>query len=221
MSEQPTLPALVEQFGVDRLQIAAWLAADIRPGAYVNLGIGMPTLVADCIRPDADVIFHSENGVLGVGPRPRPGQEDPELINASKLPVTVVPGASYMSHSDSFALIRGGHLDLAVLGAYQVSASGDFANWVMSGLAAPGIGGAMDLAVGARDVWVMMKIATPDGRSKLMATCTFPLTASGVVSRVYTDLGVFHLTADGPRLIRSIPGVSASGLSAAIALDVL
>jgi 3-oxoadipate CoA-transferase beta subunit len=220
MTSQAALSALVGKFRIARQQIARWVAADIPAGSYVNLGIGMPTLVADFVDPGADVMFHSENGILGVGPRPPVGTEDPDLINASKTPVSVVPGASYMSHSDSFALIRGGHLDIAMLGAYQVSVDGDIANWVTASDAIPGIGGAMDLAVGAREVWVMMSIATREGEAKLLASCTYPLTATGVVTRVYTDLGVFHLTTHGPHLVRAVPGVSAQDLSAAIALDV-
>jgi 3-oxoacid CoA-transferase B subunit len=162
----------------------------------VNLGIGIPTLVGGCLTEGSEIIFHSENGLLGMGPAPAFGEADGDLIDAGKNPVTVVPGGCYMSQVDSFALIRGGHLDLAVLGAFQVSGRGDLANWANPGEVIPAVGGAMDLVVGARDVWVAMKHTTPGGAPKLVETCTYPLTGRGVVGRVYTDLAVFDVNRD-------------------------
>jgi 3-oxoadipate CoA-transferase beta subunit len=178
------------------MEVAARLAADIPDGSYVNLGIGIPTLVADCVPAGREVVFHSENGLLGVGPAPPPGEADPDVINAGKDPVTVVRGGCFMSHADSFALIRGGHLDLAVLGAFEVSARGDLANWAGEGETVPAVGGAMDLAAGARDVWVAMTHTTAAGSPKLVEQCHLPLTGPGVVSRVYTDLAVLAVHRD-------------------------
>lgn len=189
-------------WGLDTL--AARVARDIRPGWYVNLGIGMPTAVADHVDPASEVIFHSENGILGVGPKPPPGEEDWDLVNAGKESVTLVPGAAIVSHCDSFALIRGGHLDLAIMGALQVSRSGDLANWTSGEDAIPAVGGAMDLAAGSRRVWVMMRLLGPDGRSKLVPDCSYPLTAAGVVSRIYTDVGIFETGPDGV-LVEELP----------------
>jgi 3-oxoacid CoA-transferase B subunit len=184
-----------------RQEIAARVAEDIADGSYVNLGIGIPTLVADHLPSGQtpagrEVIFHSENGLLGLGPAPGPGEEDPEVINAGKQLVTILSGSCYMSHSDSFALIRGGHLDLAVLGAFQVSSRGDLANWATLGERAPAVGGAMDLAAGARAVWVTMSHTTSAGEPKLVEACTYPLTAAAVVSRVYTDLATLRVDRD-------------------------
>jgi 3-oxoadipate CoA-transferase beta subunit len=176
-----------------RMELAARVAADIPDGSYVNLGIGIPTLVADCVPAEREVVFHSENGLLGVGPAPPPGEADPDVINAGKDPVTVVRGGCFMSHADSFALIRGGHLDLAVMGGFEVSARGDLANWAGEGEMVPAVGGAMDLAAGARDVWVAMTHTTAAGSSKLVEQCRLPLTGRGVVSRVYTDLAVLDV----------------------------
>jgi 3-oxoacid CoA-transferase B subunit len=178
------------------MELAARLAADIPDGSYVNLGIGIPTLVADCVPAEREVVFHSENGLLGVGPAPSPGEADPDVINAGKDPVTVVRGGAYMSHADSFALIRGGHLDLAVMGGFEVSAHGDLANWATEGEMTPAVGGAMDLAAGARDVWVAMTHTTAAGSAKLVERCRLPLTGPGVVSRVYTDLAVIEVDRD-------------------------
>lgn len=181
-----------------RAQMAARLASDIPEGWFVNLGIGLPTSVADYIPDDHEVFFHSENGVLGVGPAPAPGDDDRWLINAGKQPVTLRPGGSFFHHSDSFAMIRGGHIDLCVLGALQVSELGDIANWATSiDDAAPGVGGAMDLAVGARRVWVLMEHTTKDGRPKIVRDCTMPLTARSAVSRIYTNLAVIDVTPAG------------------------
>ncbi len=181
-----------------REQIAARAAHDIPEGWYVNVGIGIPVLVPNYVPPEREVIIHSENGILGMGPTPEPGKINPWLINASKKYVTLLPGGSYMHHADSFALIRGGHLDLCVLGAFQVAENGDFANWATSeNDHMPSVGGAMDLAVGAKRVWVLMEHTTKHGRSKLMHRCTYPLTAPGAVKRVYTNLAVLDITADG------------------------
>ena len=180
-----------------REQMARRLAADIPEGAVVNLGIGLPTLVANHIDPGREVILHTENGLLGMGPAPVPGREDPDLINAGKQPVTALPGASFFHHADSFAMMRGGHIDYCVLGAFQVSAGGDLANWHTGAPGAiPAVGGAMDLAVGARNTWVMMEYLDKDGHCKVVRECSYPLTAVGCVNRIYTDLAVLEV-ADG------------------------
>jgi len=181
-----------------RDQMAARVARDIAEGAYVNLGIGLPTLVANHLPADREIFLHSENGVLGMGPAPAPGEEDEDLINAGKQPVTLLPGGAYFHHADSFAMMRGGHLDICVLGAFQVSVTGDLANWHTGAPdAIPAVGGAMDLALGARDVYVMMEHLTKSGESKLVAQCSYPLTAIGCVSRIYTDLAVLDVTPAG------------------------
>jgi 3-oxoadipate CoA-transferase beta subunit len=196
--------------------MAARVAADIPEGSYVNLGIGIPTLVADCVPGDREIVFHSENGLLGMGPAPPPGQGDPDIINAGKEQVSVVRGGCFMSHAESFALIRGGHLDLAVMGGFQVSTAGDLANWSGEGDAIPAVGGAMDLAAGARDVWVAMTHTTSAGTPKLVEHCTLPLTAPGVVSRVYTDLAVLEINrGDGCFVaVEVIAGLDLRGLQA-------
>ncbi|WP_019937072.1 3-oxoacid CoA-transferase subunit B [Bordetella sp. FB-8] len=179
---------------LSRDQIAARVARDIPAGAYVNLGIGLPTLVANHIPASREVILHTENGMLGFGPAPAKGDEDFDLINAGKQPVTELPGCAYFHHADSFAMMRGGHLDVCVLGAFQVSRHGDLANWHTGGPdAIPAVGGAMDLAIGAKDVYIMMDLLTKDGQSKLVQTCSYPLTGMRCVSRVYTDMAVFDL----------------------------
>ena len=179
---------------LSRDQIAARVARDIPQGAYVNLGIGLPTLVANHIPASQEVILHTENGMLGFGPAPAKGDEDLDLINAGKQPVTELPGCAYFHHADSFAMMRGGHLDVCVLGAFQVSRHGDLANWHTGGPdAIPAVGGAMDLAIGAKDVYIMMDLLTKDGQSKLVEACTYPLTGIRCVSRVYTDMAVFDL----------------------------
>ena len=181
-----------------REQIAQRIARDIPEGAYVNLGIGMPTLVANHLPKDREIILHSENGILGMGPAPAKGAEDWDMINASKEPVTLLTGGAYFHHTDSFAMMRGGHLDIAVLGAFQVSAEGDLANWHTGEPGAiPAVGGAMDLAVGAKHVWVMMEHVTKAGEPKIVAQCTYPLTGIGVVRRVYTDLALLERTPRG------------------------
>ena len=181
-----------------KTEMAARVARDIPDGAYVNLGIGLPTLVADVVPPDREIVYHSENGILGMGPAPAPGTEDPELINAGKQPVTLLPGGAFFHHTDAFVMMRGGHIDVTVLGAFQVSARGDLANWATDNeRMPPAVGGAMDLAVGARRVLVLTTHTTADGRPKIMDECTYPLTAARVVHRVYTDLAVLDITPDG------------------------
>jgi len=183
---------------LDRAGIARLVAADIPPGSYVNLGIGQPTLVADYLAEDSGVILHTENGMLGMGRAARGDEVDPDLINAGKVPVTETAGASYFHHADSFAMMRGGHLDVCVLGAFQVSFTGDLANWHTGEPdAIPAVGGAMDLAIGAKSVYVMMTLFTDAGVPKLVPSCTYPLTGLRCVSRVYTDYGVFLLGPDG------------------------
>lgn len=177
---------------LDKHELAALVARDIPRGSYVNLGIGQPTLVADHLTPEAGVVLHTENGMLHMGPAARGDEVDPDLTNAGKVPVTELPGAAYFHHADSFAMMRGGHLDVCVLGAYQVAAGGDLANWHTGAPdAIPAVGGAMDLAIGAKDVLVMMTLFSRDGTSKLVEACTYPLTGAACVSRVYTDHGVF------------------------------
>ena len=190
-----------------REQIAARIASDIPEGAYVNLGIGMPTLVGNYLPKDREIILHSENGILGMGPAPAAGEVDMDLINAGKEPVTLLTGGAYFHHTDSFAMMRGGHLDICVLGAFQVSATGDLANWSTGGDAIPAVGGAMDLAVGAKNVWVMMEHLTKEGRSKIVSRCTYPLTGIGVVKRIYTDLAVIDITPRGLMASRQVPGL--------------
>ncbi len=183
---------------LSRDQIARRVARDIPEGAYVNLGIGLPTLVSNHLPPSREIILHSENGLLGMGPAPAPGQEDEDLVNAGKQPVTLLPGGAYFHHADSFAMMRGGHLDICVLGAFQVSAGGDLANWHTGAAdAIPAVGGAMDLAVGARQVFVMMEHQTKSGASKIVAQCSYPLTGVACVNRIYTDLAVLDVTPAG------------------------
>ena len=192
-----------------RAQMAQRVARDIHDGAIVNLGIGLPTLVANHIPPDREVILHSENGVIGMGPAPVKGMEDYDLINASKQPVSLLAGGSFFHHADSFAMMRGGHLDICVLGAFQVSASGDLANWHTGAPGAiPAVGGAMDLAIGAKRTFVMMEHTTKDGASKIVAACTYPLTGVGCVSRIYTDLAVIDVTPAGLKLVDKVEGLS-------------
>ncbi|OBV37552.1 3-oxoadipate CoA-transferase, beta subunit [Janthinobacterium psychrotolerans] len=195
--------------------MAARVAADIHEGSVVNLGIGLPTLVANHLPAGAEIILHSENGVIGMGPAPAPGEEDYDLINAGKQPVTLLPGGSYFHHADSFAMMRGGHLDICVLGAFQVSASGDLANWHTGAPdAIPAVGGAMDLAIGAKKTWVMMELLTKTGDSKLVQHCTYPLTGVGCVSRIYSDLAVIDLGPQGAAVIELVDGLSFEQLQA-------
>jgi 3-oxoadipate CoA-transferase beta subunit len=194
---------------LDRKQMAARVARDITEGAYVNLGIGLPTLVANYLPKDLDIFLQSENGLLGMGPAPVKGSEDFDLINAGKQPVTLLPGGAYFHHADSFAMMRGGHLDICVLGAFQVSATGDLANWHTGAPdAIPAVGGAMDLAIGAKKVFVMMEHQTKSGESKIVERCTYPLTGIGCVDRIYTDLAVIDVTPRGLRVVETIAGLS-------------
>ena len=191
-----------------RDQMAARVARDIPNGAYVNLGIGLPTMVANHLPKDREIILHTENGLLGMGPAPEPGAEDVDLINAGKQPVTALPGASYFHHADSFAMMRGGHLDCCVLGGFQVSVAGDLANWHTGAKdAIPAVGGAMDLAIGAKSVFVMMEHQTKQGESKIVARCTYPVTGLGCVNRIYTDLAVIDVTPKGLVVIDIVPGL--------------
>ena len=199
------------------------LAARVAPSgmscATVNLGIGQPTLVANHIPADREVLLHSENGILGMGPAPAKGLEDYDLINAGKQPVTLLPGGAYFHHADSFAMMRGGHLDICVLGAFQVSAMGDLANWHTGEPdALPAVGGAMDLAIGAKQTWVMMDLLTKQGQSKLVETCSYPLTGIGCVKRVYTDLATLACTPQGLVVIDRVEGLGLEELSALIGL---
>src|SRR5215212_11010776 len=190
-----------------RQQMAARVAADIPEGAYVNLGIGLPTLVANYLPKDREIFLHSENGILGMGPAPAPGDEDPDLINAGKQPVTLLTGGSYFHHADSFGMMRGGHLDICVLGAFQVSVTGDLANWHTGAPdAIPAVGGAMDLAIGAKKTFVMMEHLTKGGESKIVAACSYPLTGIACVSRIYTDLATIDVTPQGLRVIDKVEG---------------
>jgi 3-oxoadipate CoA-transferase beta subunit len=190
-------------------EMAARIARDIPDGSYVNIGIGLPTRVANFLPPDREIVLQSENGVLGMGPTPPEGQDDPDLINASKLPVTIVTGGSYFHHGDSFAMMRGGHIDFCILGAFQVSESGDLANWHTGAPGAiPAVGGAMDLAVGARHVYVMMEHTTKSGESKIVRKCTYPLTGLGCVDRIYTDLAVIDVGPNGLEVVEIVDGLA-------------
>jgi 3-oxoadipate CoA-transferase beta subunit len=194
--------------GWSRDEMARRVAVDIRDGSYVNLGIGIPELVAKYVPEGREFIYHTENGLLGMGPSPAEGHGDPELINAGKRQVTALPGAAYFHQSDSFAMIRGGHLDLCVLGALQVAANGDLANWSVGGPdAIPAVGGAMDLVAGVKSIYVMTQHCTKTGDPKLVEACTYPLTGVGVVNRVYTDLAVIDVTPDGFCVTELAPGV--------------
>ena len=202
-------------------ELASRVAHDIPEGAYVNLGIGQPTLVANFIPKGREVILQSENGILGMGPAPAAGDEDFDLINAGKQPVTLLAGGAFFHHADSFAMMRGGHLDICVLGAFQVSEKGDLANWSTGEVGAiPAVGGAMDLAVGARQTWVMMDLLTKSGDSKLVATCTYPLTGVACVSRIYSDLATLACGPHGLELIDIVDGLDVSELSKLIGLPV-
>lgn len=206
------------ELGVTKLtrpQIARRAAELIPDGSFVNLGIGIPTLAANVMPAGKDVVLHSENGILGVGPAPSEAERDRDLINASKDYVTLLPGGSYCVHSDAFAMIRGGHLDLALLGAFEVAGNGDLANWTTGDRRfPPGVGGAMDLAVGAKAIWVLTDHTTKKGEPKIVNTCKYPLTAKGVVKRIFTDLALIDLTEDGLLVREMVPGLTIDALQA-------
>lgn len=202
-------------------QLAARVAQDIHDGAYVNLGIGMPTAVANHIPAGREVILQSENGILGMGPAPAEGEEDYDLINAGKQPVTLLPGGAYFHHADSFAMMRGGHIDICVLGAFQVSARGDLANWSTGEPGAiPAVGGAMDLAIGARQTWVMMDLLTKKGESKVVERCGYPLTGIACVKRIYTELCTLECTPQGLKLVDTVDGLTREELEQLINLPI-
>jgi 3-oxoadipate CoA-transferase beta subunit len=202
-------------------QLAARVAQDIPEGATVNLGIGMPTLVANHIPSSREVLLHSENGILGMGPAPAAGDEDYDLINAGKQPVTLLRGGAYFHHADSFAMMRGGHLDICVLGAFQVSSTGDLANWSTGEAGSiPAVGGAMDLAIGAKQTWVMMDLLTKQGVSKVVEQCSYPLTGIGCVKRIYSDLATLACTPQGIKLIDKVDGLEHAELEKLIGLNI-
>ena len=202
-------------------QLAARVAQDIFDGAVVNLGIGQPTLVANHLPAGREVILQSENGILGMGPAPKAGEEDYDLINAGKQPVTLLPGGSYFHHADSFAMMRGGHLDICVLGAFQVSAKGDLANWSTGEPGAiPAVGGAMDLAIGAKQTWVMMDLLTKKGESKVVERCSYPLTGIACVKRIYTELCTLECTPQGLKLVDTVEGLSHAELERLVNLPI-
>ena len=205
---------------LSREQMAQRVAQDIPEGAYVNLGIGAPTTVANYLPQGRDVFLHSENGILGMGPAPAEADIDWDLINAGKQPVTLLTGGAFFHHGDSFAMMRGGHIDICVLGAFQVSTKGDLANWhTGESSAIPAVGGAMDLAIGAKQVFVLMDLMTKTGASKLVEQCSYPLTGLGCVSRIYTDLGVFSVGPQGARVIEMVAGLSLDQLRGMTGLD--
>lgn len=211
---------MTELTRISRRDLAARIADDIPEGAYVNLGIGAPTLVANYLPDDAEIILHTENGLLGMGAAPEEGRVDPDLINAGKQAVTAVAGAAYFHHADSFGMMRGGHLDVCVLGAFQVAQNGDLANWSTGAPdAIPAVGGAMDLAIGAKNVYVMTDLLTKTGESKLVASCTYPLTGVGCVTRVYTDHAVFDVAPGGFRVREAFGSTTVGELEELTGLD--
>ena len=200
---------------LSRRQLAWWAAHAIPDGSYVNLGIGVPTLCANVMPADREIVLHSENGVLGFGPAPAAGQEDRDLINASKEFITMKPGGAFFVHSDAFAMTRGGHVDLALLGAFEVSGTGDLANWTTGDRRfPPGVGGAMDLAVGAKAIWVLTEHTTKNGEPKIVDACKYPLTAAGVVRKIFTDLAEIDVTPDGLVVRAMVPGLTLEALQA-------
>lgn len=202
-------------------ELAQRVARDIHDGAYVNLGIGMPTLVANHLPADLEIVLHTENGLIGMGPAPAAGEEDYDLINAGKQPVTILRGGAFFHHADSFAMMRGGHIDICVLGAFQVSACGDLANWHTGEKAAiPAVGGAMDLAIGAKQTWVMMEALTKSGESKLVERCTYPLTGVRCVKRVYTDIATLECTPRGLELVEIVEGLAHAELERLLGLAI-
>ena len=207
---------------LNREQMAARVAQDIPEGSVVNLGIGLPTKVANYLPADREIMLHSENGVIGMGPAPAPGSEDPDLINAGKQPVTLLPGGAFFHHADSFGMMRGGHLDICVLGAFQVSKTGDLANWHTGEPdAIPAVGGAMDLAMGAKSVYVLMELLTREGQSKLVDRCSYPLTGVACVSRVYTDVAVFEFRNGQVILLDDLAGIGLDELRRLTGLDIV
>ena len=201
--------------------IAALVAKDIPNGAFVNLGIGMPTLVANHLPAGLEIILHSENGILGMGPAPAEADQDFDLINAGKQPVSLLPGGAFFHHADSFAMMRGGHLDICVVGAFQVSATGDLANWHTGEAGAiPAVGGAMDLAMGAKQTWVMMDLLTKQGASKVVSQCTYPITGLGCVKRIYTDLATLDVTPQGLKWVDAVDGLSLADLERLVGLPI-
>jgi 3-oxoadipate CoA-transferase beta subunit len=200
--------------GIGKDALARVVAADIPPGSFVNLGIGLPTTISNYLAPGSGVMLHTENGMLGMGPEAHGDQVDPDLVNAGKVPVTELPGASYFHHADSFAMMRGGHLDYCVMGAYQVSAGGDLANWHTGAPdAIPAVGGAMDLAIGAKHVFVMMEHLTKSGESRIVPRCTYPITGLACVDRIYTDLAVIDVTEQGLVVAETAPGLDLDELA--------
>ncbi|MEI6382061.1 MAG: 3-oxoacid CoA-transferase subunit B [Betaproteobacteria bacterium] len=205
-----------------KLELAQRVAQDIEDGSYVNLGIGQPTLVANYISPNLEVILQSENGILGMGPTPPEGQEDYDLINAGKQPVSLKAGGAFFHHADSFSMMRGGHLDICVLGAFQVSTSGDLANWSTGEEGSiPAVGGAMDLAVGAKQTWVMMDLLTKHGKSKIVNVCTYPITGLACVKKIYTDFGTFECSTDQLKVIDLIDGITIAELEKLMELPLI
>lgn len=225
MSQHPTNPASEQALAYtprNRDEIAQRVAQDIHEGAYVNLGIGLPTRIANYLDPQKEVFLHSENGLLGMGPAPEPGQEDEDLINAGKEYVTLLTGGAYFHHGDSFAMMRGGHIDICVLGAFQVAANGDLANWHTGKPdAIPAVGGAMDLAVGAKQVFVTMDHLTKKGEPKIVAECAYPLTGLGCVDRIYTDLAVIDVTPNGLQVLEMVQGMDFDTLQSLTAAPLL
>ena len=202
-------------------ELAKRVAQDMFDGAYVNLGIGMPTLVANHLPPGIEIVLHSENGILGMGPAPAKGEEDYDLINAGKQAVTLLPGGAYFHHADSFAMMRAGHLDICVLGGFQVSVTGDLANWSTGEPGAiPAVGGAMDLAIGAKQTWVMMDLLTKQGVSKVVPQCTYPLTGIACVKRIYTDMATLECTPNGLVLIDLVDGLSKGELEGLLGVGI-
>ena len=202
-------------------ELAKRVAQDMFDGAYVNLGIGQPTLIANHLPAGVEIILHSENGILGMGPAPSQEAEDFDLINAGKQPVTLLPGGAFFHHADSFSMMRGGHLDICVLGAFQVSATGDLANWSTGEVGSiPAVGGAMDLAIGAKQTWVMMDLLTKKGESKVVATCSYPLTAIACVKRIYSDLATLECTSEGLKLIDMVEGLDHAQLEDLVCLPI-
>jgi 3-oxoadipate CoA-transferase beta subunit len=221
-TERPCPVEHLDHDPLNRADLAAAIARDIPAGSVVNLGIGQPTLVADHLRSESHVVLHTENGMLGMGRAATAGEADPDLVNAGKIPVTETPGASYFHHADSFAMMRGGHIDVCVLGAFQVSEHGDLANWHTGAPdAIPAVGGAMDLAVGAKQVFVMMNLFAKDGAAKLVRYCSYPLTGLRCVSRVYTEYGVFDIDPDNGVRVRETFGISVSDLAARLNISIV